>query len=829
MAINQSNQQDDEKAQGMNSALTNAQPQQDQGQQNQGQQQLSTSSAVSPSQGSAPMQTGSQAPSAPKAPASSGTFTNLRTYLNANQGNRIGAAANQRLQNTATGAQKSIGQASTAFGQKLEQGSLKNRENAVSDVTNIAGAARQVNAAPKPAQNTAPVAQTTGTQETQPTTPAPEQAPQYLSEDQRNRFAEVINARYQGPQSLRDAGLYDPAFQRVQSAQDRLNQVQTAGGRESMLRDTFGQNRAYSQGQNKLDSVLLNADQGAVQGLLSKRDQIGNLQNKLSTAQNEAQNLSNQRTQEIANIQEQARTGFTSAQTAEKEATDARLSQVVDNWDQLPNYYKDLIRNRVADNEKMIEVQVRGVQGVNSDLQEQYNQANSQINSIAAQRAKIEEELRHNQNKINRYNGKGGPDMTYDARQSVARLTPMLEQLKTQEQQVRSQFSPVIDQYNQAQSSYDSQIANIRGQNKNLVNLSSEEAALLGVGAGAGLYNLGEEAIRTAQAEKDRLVSRDEVARQQALSQLAGLDQQSRLNTNVNYGNLDRAGTQTAMDALDVAATQQALREAEQNFKTSAEGANLTGVGAKKVSRGNAFGKKTNWYNASVGGNVADMLRQGGYDVSQMNDTGIGNSLLQNKDMLANYLNATNTNRSVDKGTGGQTIEAGTKGAAAGASIGSFGGPVGTGIGAAVGAAIGGAVGSNSIDMNQVYIDMYGQLGELGVPGMTALADGMQDGRNLLGQGFDKTYGKLLQGVGLGSVGSGISGAIKGIDTKAMKAYGDSIAKDIALQDLQNKYASYLQGQGFENRVNVQDNEATRARTEGLRQILANMDKTNLG
>ena len=50
MAINQSNQQDDEKAQGMNTALTNNQPQVEQGQQNnQGQQQLSTSSAVSPS------------------------------------------------------------------------------------------------------------------------------------------------------------------------------------------------------------------------------------------------------------------------------------------------------------------------------------------------------------------------------------------------------------------------------------------------------------------------------------------------------------------------------------------------------------------------------------------------------------------------------------------------------------------------------------------------------------------------------------------------------------------------------------------------------------
>jgi len=756
MAINLNNNQDDQNAQGMNQALTNqAQPQQDNNSQQP--QQLSTSAPMSstpaaPASAPTPTQQG-------KAPASSGNFTNLKTYLNANSGNRVGQAVNQRMQNTATGAQKSINQASTAFGQKLEQGSLKNMGTAVQEVGDISNAARQVtyqkpaNVTPqatpqgtKPNRDFASSAvdsakakaelmaqnpltpeqlaaqpQAANTSNTTPEvggvlgtpavpaaaqTPEPTKAPQFLSDDQQNRFAEIINARYQGPQNLRDSGLYDPAFERVSKAQDRLNQAQTAQGREGLLRDTFG-NRAYNQGQNKLDSIILNADQGAVQNLLAKKDQIGNLQNNLTTAQNQAQNLSTQRAADISNIQEQARTSFNTQREAELAATDERLASVVNDWDKLPEYYKQIIRDN--------------------------------------------------------------PTGT--------------------------------------------------------LNLSSEEAAMLGIGSGAGLYNLGEEVIRTNQAERDRLVSSNEVARQLALSQLAGLDQSKRLSTNTNFSDLDRAGTQTALDALDVAGTQQALKEAEANFRDSALGANLTGTGSKKVSRGNAFGKKTSTYNASVGGNVADMLAQAGYDVNAQAGAGIGNSLLQNKDLLDNYLNATNTNRSVDAEIGGSTLESGAKGAATGAAIGSVIPGAGTLVGGALGAVAGAALGSNSTDTLQMGTDVGNQLGQLGIPGVGAYSQGVQDVRNLAGnaiRGVGNALGGTL-GSGIGSIAS----AVGGIDTGAMKAYGSAIAKDLALQDLQNKYANYLKGQGFENRTNVQDNEQTLSRTEGLRALLANMDKTN--
>ena len=53
-----------------------------------------------------------------------------------------------------------------------------------------------------------------------------------------------------------------------------------------------------------------------------------------------------------------------------------------------------------------------------------------------------------------------------------------------------------------------------------------------------------------------------------------------------------------------------------------------------------------------------------------------------------------------------------------------------------------------------------------------------------------------------------------------MKSFGSAIAKDLAIQDLQNKYAQFLQGQGFENRANIVDTEATRARSAALQNLL---------
>jgi hypothetical protein len=853
--------------------------------------------------------------------AGSGSFTNLRSYLNANQGNRIASAASQKIQNTASGAQKGIARAGSVFGKQVDQGSLANRGTAVQETSAISQAARGVAAQPQtvltPPQPVAPAGQpgikdavavaaqpltpidkdnlanreaptaptdlsnptspagggnvlntggewklgeTSESRESNATTPlesvstdrqyltpstatatapeavaAPEVAPasvqektpQYLSDEQQQRFAEIINAKYKGPQSLRQSGLYDQTSGKVQEAQKNIDAGKSVQGREQLLRDMFSKGRDYSRGQSNLDSLLLNTSQQGVQQVQDQAKAAGNVQSELEKAQNTSQNLATSRTNEISGIQEQARTAFSGEQTAERDLTEKRIADMttkpvldaagnpvlktdgspMTEWDRLPEHFKSAIKNRVATNTTSRDQQVAELNKANAPTIQAYNSAKAELDAATKKLASMP-----GQNVFGHNSG--------DSKRK--RLDARKDQQKVIDAANRK-LSGVSPAYNE----YQSKLAPSQGQNLNMLNLSPEEAAILGISAGEGSYNLGEDLIQTEAADNKRLVSRDEVARQQALAQLAGLDNQKRLSTNQEYG-MEGAGTQNSMSALNTAGVRRALNEAQENFKNSAEGATITGTGEKKVSRGNMFGKKTSTYNASVSGNAADMLRQAGYDVGAEGTSG-ARSLLQDKDMLNRYLGATSTSNAMDRNIGGSTLEGSAAGAGTGAGIGTAINPgVGTAIGAGVGAVVGGAIGSNSVDPYQQQIDMMRDFEDkLGIKGAGAVAQGAQDFRN--------AYGGLFTGAGnmvggsLGKVIGGIGSAVSGIDTKAMAKMGNSMAEDFAKQDLQRKYAAYLQGQGFENRTNIQDTEATRERTAGLQALLARMDKTNVG
>ena len=680
MALLKADEDDSNQVKGMN------QPATPQGQPTQGAaESVAVSGSPSQAPGTATPTSASQQSANPK--ASSGTFTNLRQYISANQGNKVAGSATQKVGTVAAGAKQAIGQGQEAFGQRVEEGSLANRGNAVSDISNIVQQARGVTAKPQATPASAP--QTTPTTAAAPAEASPATPPSYTEGLDTKRFQDVINAQYKGPESLRQSGLYDPISGKVQEAQTKIGQTQTATGRENLLKDIFSKNRQYTTGQNKLDALLLNTSKEGVQSLVEKGRQAGDLQQQLQQAENVSQNLATNRAGEIQGIQQQARTAFGEGQTAERAATDERLASVVKDWDKLPEHFKQIIRD----------------------------------------------------------NPKGA------------------------------------------------------------LNLGQQEADVLGIGAGEGLYNLGENAIKTNLADKSKLISRDEQARQFALSQLAGLDTSKALDTNVKYSDVGQAGTQTAMSALDTAGTRAALNEAQKQFKESAESANLVGEGRKKVSRGNLFGKKTKTYEAQVQGNVADMLRQGGYDVSDQTT-----SQLTNQDLLNNYLKSTSTTRNdnIDQEEANRMLAGGATGAATGASIGSVVPVVGTAAGAIIGGTLGmGASGGSYVDNLQ---------------NMTDILDGYSPG-----------VGKAIQdarsGVGnvVGSVlGKDIGGAIGGINSSKMKAFGSSIAKEKAIKDLQSKYQNYLEGQGFQNRANIVDNQDTQTRTAALRDLLARMDKTNV-
>lgn len=647
------------------------------------------SSAITPG---TPGNIATQQVKTPKA-ATSG-MTGFNQFAKANQGtaqNRLNASATQNVQNQGKQANNAITQATASFGQKVDAGSLKNRENAVSDVANITNAARNVSAPVAPA---APQPQVSGGAIPQaPVAPPTVQAPGAINgidQNQQNRFKEIINSRYQGPESLRQSGLYQVASGKVQGAQNALNQTKTAGGREDLLKNMNAQRGDYSTGLNKLDAALLNANKAGVQGLQQAAQAQGNVGQKLDQAQIASANLAQNRGQEIKSIQEQARNTFTQGQAAERAATDERLSKVVDNWEQLPEYFRDIIRKQEG----------------------------------------------------------GG------------------------------------------------------------ANLNSIEAGILGVNSGEGLYNAGADVIKTAQADKNKLISRDEQTRQAVLAQLAGLDQQQRLDTNLKYDKADMAGTQTALDALDLEGTRAGLNAAEKSFQDYAKEADITGYGNKK---NRSSGKR---YYAEETANLGDLLTKSGYKFGEGEKANVGNRDLLNN--VAKISRGEATGANATRGMEGAS-EAMNAGIATGGST--PGRDVLDGYGAATGInALTGALGLGSL--TDATMKGYNTVMDGG------MIPGLNEGMDKLGLGGIMPSNKgMLDALTFGQ-GSKIVPSILG-GSGASSRESKNIASGLAQQDLQNKIQSTLKDQGYDNRIAVQDNEATTSRLSGLQQLLANMDKTN--
>lgn len=404
MSILQQDRKDEEQAQGMNNPQQ--QPQMN-AQTNTGEQQLSSTASSAPSASTQPTAglntppvPGTTAPTAsnsnqvnPK--AGSGAFTNIRQYIKANEGNRVASAAGQQMQKTGEQAQKNITTGVDEFGRRVESGSLQNRGTAVRDVKNVVSGAQQIDVTNRPVVQQAPAQQPTNPRTSSPppqkqkvgiVRPLPEVQPgprtsgpavqqnQPIVKDtaqtgtksatdlygnllqglDTQRFSDVINAQYQGPQSLRQAGLLDPISKRVDQAQRQLDLSQTASGREDLLREMFGQNRQYTQGQNRLDALLLNTSEGGVQNLLDRAGDVGNLRQQMDKAQLQSGNLAQSMTKEIDKIRGQARTHFTGA----KSAYDSNLEKVLEKAQGQGDQYFDLMQKELLGGQNMAPTRV---------------------------------------------------------------------------------------------------------------------------------------------------------------------------------------------------------------------------------------------------------------------------------------------------------------------------------------------------------------------------------------------------------------------------------------------------------------------------------------
>jgi hypothetical protein len=645
--------EEQQQGQGTSQALGQGMAGQPQPQQPEEQQPQQTSSAPATIGASQPSQPSMPMPKQPK--AGTGTFSNLKNYLQAAQGGgqqRVAQAATQQVQKLGAGAQKGTQQAQEAFGRRMEAGSLKGMETAAQEAKSIVGTAKGVTyqAPPAPAPQTQAAAPVEG-QATAAPAPAPAQAPaqpqQYFNPEQTQRFAEIINAQYQGPASLQQAGLYEQAAQKARTAQEAAQKTQTALGREQLLKDVFGRTRDYSRGVSKLDALLLNASQEGVKQLQEQAQPAAKAQEALQTAQNLSTNEAAQRQAAIEGIRSGARQEFTGARAAEEQAVENRLSQVVANWDQLPNYYKEMLKDR----------------------------------------------------------------------------------------------------------------------EKGAMNLSQQEADILGIKAGEGLYNLTpEELIKTNVAEKERLISKNELSRQLALSQLAGTDVSNQLQKDMLYSDLSKAGTQTAEDALDKAGIRDVLNAQEKAFREQAAGQNIVGEGSKKHKRS---GKR---YYAEETANLKDVLERAGYDFTR--DIGAGAYGDVEKDVDSNTL-------------GGIWKESLTPEFRPEEAINPY-----------------------TDDSTLARKAAYGWA-DVNSLGITA---------GLRGLGLDVTGGLMDTTDAL--LGTSIFGG-----GGPSSAYAKNIASQQARADLQRRVTETLNQAGFANRAAVADTEQTKARQAALQQILAEREK----
>ena len=304
---------EEEKGQGTSQALGQQVPGQQQAQEQAPQEQQSSAPATIGA--SSATQTSAPVKAMPKQQkAGTGTFANLKSYLQAAQGGgqqRVAQAATQQIQNLGASAQKGIQQAQESFGRQMQAGSIKNMETAAEEARGIIGAAIK-------ATYQAPQTQT---QQTSEQTQAPVQSQQYFTPEQQQRFADIINAQYQGPQSLQQAGLYEQATRKARTAQQSAELTQTAGGREQLLKDIFGRNRDYSRGASRLDALLLNASEQGVKNLQQQAQPALQSQQALQAAQNLSANEAAQRAAAIEQIRSGTRQAFTEARTAEEQAT----------------------------------------------------------------------------------------------------------------------------------------------------------------------------------------------------------------------------------------------------------------------------------------------------------------------------------------------------------------------------------------------------------------------------------------------------------------------------------------------------------------------------
>lgn len=242
--------------------------------------------------------------------ASSGRFTNLRNYINANrnfnaQGGGLGGKVASNLETQGKEVGGKVTGAVQEFGRQREQ-------------------------------KLSPLQQ--GAQLTQQAVSNPMQFVQNQQNVQSLQAAR--DAEYTGPRGLQDLeGDQSEAALRAktQGFSERVKQGQTEQGRFNLLRGMFGK-PSYSQGQQNLDNLLIQGQRDQVQRIANTGRDAARVQRELALGSQRAAQEGAQAVQEANTIRQQTRDAL--SQRAAREQTDIQNRLVAAQKEQDANLYR---------------------------------------------------------------------------------------------------------------------------------------------------------------------------------------------------------------------------------------------------------------------------------------------------------------------------------------------------------------------------------------------------------------------------------------------------------------------------------------------------------
>lgn len=640
------------------------------------------------------------------------------------------------------------------------------------------------------------------------------------------RLADILNAKYQGPTDLYQAQGYGDTYNQFQKAQNLQDLAQSTGFKGTLLKETFeNPSTTYSLGNQLLDDLLLGQGQAAetlrntAQNLGSSPS--GRIGDDLTQAVKDARQEALLRSGEIDDVRKGARSALDEVALGRENEIENRLSSVIADWDKYPQYFKDVLTQELQRHEGA-KKQVDTYKNLSSNI----SSLQKQVNNLTKLTAKAPTSLATEyQNLLQKQNfatlSNRNPQLTAQEQARLQELSVLARQngrgvnaLKILDQLYQQEYKnnlATLSKLQQTLTKQQSQLDSIRNQygdltkfnpdNMNL-NLSQLEAEMLGIKGGEGLYNILKNGgidnlIKTAQSNREQLISQDEqsqLARLQSIAELANdygsVD--SGINFRNDYVNRDLAGTQSALDALDLNNFRDVMQAAEKNFQNKAKSTTLTGTGTKKSTSGGALGKKSSKKTVNLSQNLGKLISSADGWRNMYSDEGVNqdniNKILGLSDSLAQFENSYDD-------------RSGTTGAFSPSELAQA--YTGTSNDDTLGQIIGaGTSYGNTLDIGNF-------LGAVG--GVT------KDIGNLLGADL-----LSKSGVGLDKLGSAVSSSLFGnsnVSAKAMEG-----ATEYALADLTSKINKELKEQGYGNQLNVTQNNE---RDLELLRLLGLMDKTN--